>query len=304
MLRTNRHALTAETALLVVDVGKIAFDGDGTEVTLLLTLATADTTDGTSLHRHRALVLVDARDEHSPTLRPLLTQFDDVARTSLHTGTTGHALLFIDLGNTGLRIDVDGVKLTSRHTIATAEASEAAGRFSGTTGMHGRTRTKTCIFSNLRTMLTCAVTSYYCDLRLAIGYCHTEQVGHLAHHAGTAHRTVQAFDGTGVSTLDECIRHTSATCKSAAATVGTWQHFIHLRNAGVFINSKFLGGGKQHDGCYQANGSKHNHCNQDEIHKYLFICFSFKLSVYLKRYLPLNPVTQQPEHKVVWQQRA
>ena len=253
----------------MVDVGQIVLNGDGTKGTLLLALATTDTTDSTCLHRHRPLVLIDAGDIHSPTLRTLLAKFDDVARTGLHTGTTGHTLLLVDLCYASLRIDVDGIKLAGFHTITTAQASKATGRLSCTTGMHGRTSAKTSIFSNLRTMLTRAITSYYCHLRLTIGYGHAEQVSHLSHHISTAHRTVQAFDGTSICPLYECISHTSASGKTTTATIGSWQHFVHLCNTGVFINSKFLGGGKQHDGCYQADGSKHNHCNQDEIHKAL-----------------------------------
>ena len=102
--RTNADALTADAALVEVNVRNVALNGDGTEVTLLLTLATTDTSGLTSLHSYRTLVLVDTRDEHSPTLRTLLAKLDDVARTSLDTGTTRGTLLFIDLGQTGLRI--------------------------------------------------------------------------------------------------------------------------------------------------------------------------------------------------------
>ena len=60
MLRTYSDALTTQTALLEVDVSKIVLNGDGTEVTLLLTFSTSNTTNLTSLHGYRPLVLVDA----------------------------------------------------------------------------------------------------------------------------------------------------------------------------------------------------------------------------------------------------
>ena len=123
-------------------------------------------------------------------------------------------------------------------------------------------------------MVTSAVTSHNSHLRLAIGNCHSEQIGDLAHHVGTTYRAVKALDGTGISTLDECVGHSPAAGKATAATVGTWQQFTHLRNTGVFIDSEFLGGCKQHQGCYQAYGSKYNHRNQDEIHK-CFIIYLF-----------------------------
>ena len=112
------NALTAETALRVVNVGQVVLNGDRTEVTLLLTLTATDTTDGTSLHRHRALVLIDAGDKHSPTLRTLLAQFDDATRTSLDATAARRTLLLIDLGDTSLGIDMDGVELTSLDAIS------------------------------------------------------------------------------------------------------------------------------------------------------------------------------------------
>jgi hypothetical protein len=122
-------------------------------------------------------------------------------------------------------------------------------------------------------MLTSAITSHYGHLWLTIGNSHSEQVGHLPHHVGTTHGAVQTFDGAGVGTLDECVGHTPTAGKAATATVGTWQELANLSNAGVFIDSKFLGGGKQHESGYQADGSKDNYCNQDEIHKCFVLLF-------------------------------
>jgi hypothetical protein len=117
--RTYGHTLAAQTALRVVNVRDVVLNGNGTKRTLLLTLATTDAGCLTSLHGHRTLVLVDARDEHSPTLRALLAELDNVARTSLDAGATSHTLLFVNLGETCFRVDVDGVKLTGSHTITT-----------------------------------------------------------------------------------------------------------------------------------------------------------------------------------------
>jgi hypothetical protein len=56
---TYSDTLPTQTALLEVDVGKIVLNGNSTEVTFLLTLATTDTADIASLHGHRTFVLVD-----------------------------------------------------------------------------------------------------------------------------------------------------------------------------------------------------------------------------------------------------
>ena len=122
-------------------------------------------------------------------------------------------------------------------------------------------------------MLTSAITSHYGHLRLAVGNSHTEQVGHLPHDISTSHGAAKSFQRTGISTLDKSVSHTSATGKAATATVCTRQEFVDLSNAGVFIDSKFLGGGKQHQCSYQADGSKDNYCNQDKIHKLFVLIF-------------------------------
>ena len=107
MLRTYRYTLTTQTALLEVDVSEVVLNGYSTEVTLLLTLSTSDTAYLTGLHGYRTLVLVDTRHKDSPTLRTLLTELDDVTRTSLDTSAARGTLLFIDLRDTCLRINLD-----------------------------------------------------------------------------------------------------------------------------------------------------------------------------------------------------
>ena len=120
MSGTSLLALATETAFLRINVTEVTLDGDSTEGALLLTLAATDTADLAGLHRYGTLVTIDAGHIDSSALRTLLTQFDDVARTSLHTSTAGNALLLVDLGNARLGIDADGIKLTSLHTVATA----------------------------------------------------------------------------------------------------------------------------------------------------------------------------------------
>jgi hypothetical protein len=126
--RTNGYALTAETALVEVDVRNIVLNGDSTKLTLLLALATADTSSLTSLHGYRTLVLVDTRNKHLAALRSLLAKLDDVTRTCLYAGTARCALLFVNLRQTCFGIHVDGIKLTSSHAIATSQTAETASR--------------------------------------------------------------------------------------------------------------------------------------------------------------------------------
>ena len=65
-------ALATETALSVVDVGEVVGDGDGLELTFLEAERTADTGITAGLLCCSALVLIDAADEDTAALRPLL----------------------------------------------------------------------------------------------------------------------------------------------------------------------------------------------------------------------------------------
>ena len=60
------HALTAELALLRVDIGEVVFNGDCTERADLLAFAASDATRLAGLHHHGALVLRHARHVHRP----------------------------------------------------------------------------------------------------------------------------------------------------------------------------------------------------------------------------------------------
>ena len=64
-------ALATETALGVVDVGEVVGDGDSLELTFLEAERAADAGITAGLLRCTALVLVDAADEDTATLRSL-----------------------------------------------------------------------------------------------------------------------------------------------------------------------------------------------------------------------------------------
>ena len=251
----------------MVNVGDVVLDGDGSEGTFLGTLATADAGSLASLHRHRALVFVDAGDEHSPTLRTLLAQFDDVARTRLDTGSARRALLFVNLRKSRLRVHVDSVKLAGGHTVATTQATKATGRLAGTTRIHGRTGAQSAVLGNLGAHGTASVTTYYGYHRLTVGNGHAQKVGHLAHHFCSSDRTLQPVDATGIGTLDQGVCQAATTSKATAATIGTGQLLGNLGNARVLIDGELLGADKQHQGGNQSDGSQYCYCNQHKIHK-------------------------------------
>jgi hypothetical protein len=120
-------------------------------------------------------------------------------------------------------------------------------------------------------MLACTITSHYGHHRLRVGYCHPKQIGHLSHGLGSTHRTHQSVKASSIGPFHEGIGHTATSWESASTAVRTREQLAHLCNAWIFIHSELFGGGKQHDSGYQTDGSKYNHCNQDEIHKCLIV---------------------------------
>jgi len=100
--RTNAYTLATQTALLMIDVSQIVLNGDCSESTFLLALTATNTTNGASLHGYRSFILVYARHEYPAILRPLLTEFDDVTRTSLYTSTARCTLVVINLRKIGV----------------------------------------------------------------------------------------------------------------------------------------------------------------------------------------------------------
>jgi hypothetical protein len=128
-------------------------------------------------------------------------------------------------------------------------------------------------------MLTSTITSHHGHHRLGIGYRHPQQIGHFSHGLCTTDRTRESVDAASVSPFHEGIGHTATTRESTSAAVRTRQQLTNLCNAGIFIDSELLGGGKQHDSGYQSDGSQDNHCNQDEIHKafvfFVLVCYDY-----------------------------
>ena len=66
-------ARATETALSVVDVGEVVGYGDGLELTLLEAERAADTGIAAGLLSDPTLILIDAADEDTAALGPLLT---------------------------------------------------------------------------------------------------------------------------------------------------------------------------------------------------------------------------------------
>ena len=273
MRRTSLYALAAQTAFIRVNVRQVVLNCYRIELTFLFTFTTTDTSRLASLHGCSPLVLVYATHIHASVLNSFLTQFDYVTRTSLDTCTTSRTLVFINFRESCLRIHCYRAERTSLDTVATTKATVAATCFSCSARIHGNTCTQSVILGDMRTKLTCAITTYYSDFGLSIGYCHAQKVSHLAHYISTADGTKKPIKRACVSTFHQSRSHSGASRITAASAIGTRQKLGDLPQARVFMYSKLLGTHIQHNGCNQCNTSKNNYCNQNKVHKFC-ICFS------------------------------
>jgi len=116
---TDLYAFATQTAFLRVYIRQVVLNCYGLKLALFNAFATTDAGSLAGFHRYGTLVLVHATDKHTATLWTFLAEFDDMARTSLHTGTARGTFILIYLGQSCFRIDADSTELTGRYTVAT-----------------------------------------------------------------------------------------------------------------------------------------------------------------------------------------
>jgi hypothetical protein len=145
--------------------------------------------------------------------------------------------------------------------------------------MHSCTAAQTRILGNFGTVLASTVTTHYGYHRLSVGDGHPQQVGYLSHRLGTTYWAHQPIKASGIGTLYKGIGHTTTTGASASTAISARQQLAHLRNTGILIDSELLGGCKKHNCSYQRDSSKHNYCNQDEIHNLFVLVTIYYFSI-------------------------
>ena len=155
------HAHAASLTLLWVDVSHVVLDDDSLELTGLLALATTDTSAGTSLAGNGTLVLVDTANPDALDGRSLgcilLADLEHELWTSLGTGATSYALVFVHLRQTRLRVHVDGIEGTSLDAVAQTDTTEGTARLTSEGGVGYGTRLGTIEGSRLGAALKVAV---------------------------------------------------------------------------------------------------------------------------------------------------
>ena len=155
---------------------------------------------------------------------------------------------------------MDGIKLAGSYTVATAQTAVTAACLTSATGIHRRTGAQSIILGHARTKLAGSITTHNGHHRVGVCNGHTQQVGHLAHHIGSAHGAHQSLKRTGISPFHQGIGHTRTSGESTAATIGTGQKGRNLSNTGVFLDSKLLGAYIENHRRNKGNGSKYDDC--------------------------------------------
>ena len=155
-------ALTAEAALVVVDVCQVVLDGDGIELAHFLALAATDTCVGTCLACYSALVFVNAHHYHATALRTFFAQLDDVAWTCAYALAAAGTLLVIHLWQTSLRVHADSVELAGCHTVATTQTAKRTSRLTHIAVMQDLAALSTVVDARFWSCFTRTVAANYC----------------------------------------------------------------------------------------------------------------------------------------------
>lgn len=257
MLRTFLNTLPAQTAFLKVNIRQIVLQCDGLKLTGLHALATTYAGYGASLLRYRPLVLVDARHIYPAVLLVLVSEFNDMSRTSPHTGTTGGTLILIDLRKTCLRIHTDGSKTAGRHAVTTAQTAIEAPCLATAYHIRNGTALHTAILIDTGTVFTTAVTAHHRNLGSHSLNFATHYGGNLLHHLRLRRRAVH--------TLERALPYASlskgrAAGKATSTAVCPGKKFLYLGYPRIGLHGKLLGNQEEYNTYDQSGNAQDNHC--------------------------------------------
>lgn len=156
-------ALATHFALFCIDVGEVVLECDGFELFAYLhTLAAADARCLACFVGDSAFVFVVAEDDDATAFRTFETNLDDASRACFCAGSAGCAFFFVDFGETGFGVHMDGVELALAHAVAATKAAIAAACFAHACHLLYATTLGTVVLCLSRTVLACAVASHDC----------------------------------------------------------------------------------------------------------------------------------------------
>ena len=126
MCRTDRDALTTQTALRMVDVGEVVCDGDGFKLTFFKAERATYASITTCLFRGPTFILIATADEDTSTLWSFLAKFDERLGAGLNASATSDAFVFEDERETSLRIHRHRIEVTGPDAVAESYTAPGA----------------------------------------------------------------------------------------------------------------------------------------------------------------------------------
>ena len=126
MCRTDRDALTTQTALRMVDVGEVIRDGDGFKLTLFKAERATYAGITTCLFRNPTFILIATANEDTSTLRSFLAELDERLRAGLNASATSDAFVFEDERKASLRIHRHRIEVTGPDAVAESYTAPGA----------------------------------------------------------------------------------------------------------------------------------------------------------------------------------
>ena len=163
MCRTDRDALTTQTALRMVDVREVVCDGDGFKLTLFKAERATYAGITTCLFRGPAFILIATADEDTSTLRSFLAELDERLGAGLDTGSTSDAFVFEDQRKASLRIHRHRIEVTRSDAVAESYTAPGAVGISLVEGRGYSTASSSIIDVGAWASFARPVTAEYCD---------------------------------------------------------------------------------------------------------------------------------------------
>ena len=148
---------------------------------------------------------------------------------------------------------MDGIELTSRHTVATPQTSVTTSRFPTIQRSGNSTTLRTIILVGTRTIGTRSVTSYHCYHRFSFTGCKSEDISNLCHDRLSTYGAEFTIQRTG---FDASVGKSATTGIATSTTISLGKYFSHLGNPRVFIHGKFLGSHIKNSGQHERYSSQ------------------------------------------------
>lgn len=126
MCRTDRDALTTQTALRMVDVGEVVCDGDGFKLTLFKAERATYASITTCLFRSPTFILIATTNEDTSTLRSFLAELDERLGAGLNASATSDTFVFEDERKASLRIHRHRIEVTGPDAVAESYTAPGA----------------------------------------------------------------------------------------------------------------------------------------------------------------------------------